>query len=106
MTPDPIRHVEEPEGSTTAETTFGEPQTTFVSNRYSFAADTNESPVFSVYKDFNAWWNDDRDGATLRAMGKTLGTDWFTPRVAECKNGVSPEVGVAVFTSNSCGQYH
>jgi hypothetical protein len=62
-----------------------------------------ESPVFMVYKDFNAWWGDNRDSATLEAMGKTFGTDWFVRPVSDCANGVPSGVDVVVFTSNSEG---
>lgn len=73
---------------------------------YSFTTNEGTSEaVFSIYKDFDAWWNEGRDNATLRGMGKSLGADWFTPRVADCKNGVSPETDVLVFTSNSYGDY-
>ncbi len=101
--PDPIPHVEEPEDGASSEQTYGNIDPTFVADSRSIANTAAESPVFSVYKDFDAWWNDDRDGATLRAMGKTLGTDWFTPKVADCKDGISTETDVAVFTSNSYG---
>ncbi len=46
LTPDPMRHVDEPEVSATAETAAVEPQAAFVSNDYSFAANAAEPPVF------------------------------------------------------------
>ena len=59
--------------------------------------------VVEVFKDFNAWWDDDRDGATLAALGKVLGTDHFIHPVAELADGISPNANVVLITSNSWG---
>lgn len=61
------------------------------------------SGVIRVYKDFNAWWGEDRDSATLTNMGKVLGVDWFQHPVADCAAGIPPDTTVVVFTSNSFG---
>ena len=60
--------------------------------------------VIDVYKDFNAWWDDDRDGATLMALGKVQGIDHFVHSVAELADGISPQTDVVLITSNSWGQ--
>ena len=62
-----------------------------------------DPPVVEVFKDFNAWWDDDRDGATLAALGKVLGTDHFIHPVAELADGISPNADVVLITSNSWG---
>lgn len=62
-----------------------------------------EPPVVEVFKDFNAWWDDDRDGATLAALGKVLGVDHFIHSVAELADGISPNADVVLITSNSWG---
>jgi hypothetical protein len=60
--------------------------------------------VIDVFKDFNAWWDDDRDGATLAALGKVQGVDHFVHPVAELADGISPNTDVVLITSNSWGQ--
>jgi hypothetical protein len=62
------------------------------------------TPVIRVYKDFNAWWDENRDEATLTALGKTKGMDWFIHPVSDCKNGIPAGTKVVVFTSNSYGE--
>ena len=62
-----------------------------------------DPPVVEVFKDFNAWWDDDRDGATLAALGKVLGTDHFIHPMAELADGISPNADVVLITSNSWG---
>jgi hypothetical protein len=50
--------------------------------------------VVEVFKDFNAWWDEDRDGASLAALGKILGVDHFIHPMAELADGISPNTGV------------
>jgi hypothetical protein len=64
----------------------------------------DEPAVIDVFKDFNAWWDDNRDGATLTALGKVQGFDHFVHPVAELADGISPATDVLLLTSNSWGQ--
>ena len=64
----------------------------------------DEPAVVDVFKDFNAWWDDNRDGATLTALGKVQGVDHFVHPVAELADGISPATDVLLLTSNSWGQ--
>ncbi len=59
------------------------------------------TPVIRVYKDSNAWSS--RDDATLTALGKTQGTDWFIHPVSDCQNGIPAGTDVVLFTSNGYG---
>jgi len=59
--------------------------------------------VIRVYKDSNAWFGENRDSATLAALGKTLGTDWFIHPISACQSGIPAGTAVVLFTSNGFG---
>ena len=59
--------------------------------------------LVDVFKDFDAWWNDNRDGATLAALGKVPGIDHFVHPVTELADGIDPNSDVVLITSNSWG---
>lgn len=61
------------------------------------------TPIIRVYKDFNAWSGSGRDNASLSALGKTQGTDWFVHPVADCATGIPAGTTVVYFTANSYG---
>jgi hypothetical protein len=61
------------------------------------------APVIRVYKDTNAWFGENRDSATLSAIGKVLGVDWFVHPVAACQGGIPAGTAVVLFTSNGVG---
>ncbi|MCI5191341.1 MAG: hypothetical protein D3905_16485, partial [Candidatus Electrothrix sp. AS4_5] len=63
----------------------------------------NSTPVIRVYKNFNAWWGENRDDAALSALGKTKNTDWFVHPISECRSGIPAGTDVVLFTSNSYG---
>jgi hypothetical protein len=63
-----------------------------------------EPSTIEVFKDFDAWWGENRDGATLAALGKTPGVDYFVHPVSELADGISPNADVVLLTSNSWGQ--
>jgi len=60
--------------------------------------------VIEVFKNFDAWWGDNRDSATLAAFGKVSGIDWFVHPVSELADGISPNADVVLITSNSFGE--
>jgi hypothetical protein len=62
-----------------------------------------EPAVIEVFKDFDAWSGENRDGATLAALGKVSGVDWFVHTVSELADGISPNADVVLITSNSFG---
>jgi hypothetical protein len=63
----------------------------------------NAVPIIRVYKDFDPWFGEARDNATLSAMGKVQGTDWFIHPTADCKLGIPAGTNVVIFTSNGVG---
>lgn len=63
----------------------------------------SHAPVIRVYKDTNAWFGENRDTATLSALGKILGDDWFVHPVAACQGGIPAGTDVVFFTSNGFG---
>jgi len=68
------------------------------------AAPRAEEPaVVDVYKDHNAWSGENRDEATLAALGKVLGADHFVHPVSELADGISPDTDVVLITSNGFG---
>ncbi len=60
-------------------------------------------PVIRVYKDFNAWWGENRDYATLLAIGKVLGVDYFIHPMSALLNPIPAGTKVVLITSNSYG---
>ena len=63
------------------------------------------TPVIRTYKDFNAWWGENRDHATLTYLGKVLGTDYFTHPMNALSAGIPLGTAVVLMTSNSHGWY-
>ena len=61
------------------------------------------TPVIRVYKDSNAWFGENRDSASLLALGKTLGIDWFIHPISACQGGIPADTTVVLFTSNGFG---
>ena len=62
-----------------------------------------QPPVVDVYKDFDAWFGENRDESTLAALGKVLGADHFVHPVAELADGISHDTNVVLITSNGWG---
>jgi hypothetical protein len=73
-------------------------------NDLDLAIQQADMPVIREYKDFNAWFGENRDEATLSALGKTVGTDWFVHPVSDCQNGIPAGTSVVLFTSNGWGE--
>ena len=61
------------------------------------------APIIRVYKDDDAWFGLGRDNASLSALGKTQGTDWFIHPVSDCAGGIPALTTVVYFTANSFG---
>ena len=66
---------------------------------------TDPREVVRVYKNYNAWWGEDRDSATLSDMGLSRGYDWFVHDVSEMWSGIPDGTQLAVITSASSGDY-
>jgi hypothetical protein len=62
-----------------------------------------EHAVIEVFKDADAWCGENREHATLLALGKTPGVDYFIHPVAELADGISPRADVVLLPSNGCG---
>lgn len=60
-------------------------------------------PVWRTYKDFNAWWGENRDHATLLAIGKVQGSDYFIHPMSALQVGIPSGTAVVLMTSNSYG---
>src|SRR5688500_13605115 len=58
------------------------------------------SPVIRTYKRTNAWFGDNRDHATLLALGKVVGTDYFVHPLTDLASGIPAGTTVALMTSN------
>jgi hypothetical protein len=63
-----------------------------------------DTAVIEVFKDFDAWFGENRDGATLAALGKIPGVDYYVHPVSELADGISPDADVVLITSNSWGE--
>jgi fibronectin type 3 domain-containing protein len=55
--------------------------------------------VVRVYKDHNAWWNENRDEASLAALGKIPGYDVFVHPMADLWLGVPADTAVVYLAS-------
>ena len=62
-----------------------------------------QPPIVDVYKDFDAWFGENRDSSTLAALGKIVGVDHFVHPVAELADGISHDTEVVLITSNGWG---
>ncbi|MEN8218884.1 MAG: hypothetical protein ABFS56_21415 [Pseudomonadota bacterium] len=73
-------------------------------NEISEEAIAVETPIIRTYKDFNAWWGENRDHATLIAspLAKTLGTDYFIHPM-NALPFIPAATDVVLMTSNSRG---
>lgn len=60
-------------------------------------------PIIRVYKDYNAWWGENRDHATLLAIGKVPGVDYFIHPMSALLNPIPAGTKVVLITSNSYG---
>ncbi|MCG2690174.1 C39 family peptidase, partial [Candidatus Parcubacteria bacterium] len=60
-------------------------------------------PVWRTYKDFNAWWGENRDHATLLTIGKVQGSDYFIHPMSALQTGIPSGTAVVLMTSNSYG---
>ena len=61
------------------------------------------SPVIRTYKRTNAWFGENRDHATLLALGKVVGTDYFVHPLTDLALGIPAGTTVALMTSNGAG---
>jgi hypothetical protein len=59
--------------------------------------------VIRVYQDFFPWFGEGRDQATLLALGKILGVDYFIHPVSDLSAGIPADTAVVLITSNSFG---
>jgi hypothetical protein len=64
----------------------------------------DEPSVIEVFKDFDAWFGENRDAATLTSLGKVPGIDYFVHPLRELADGISPNADVVLLTSNGWGQ--
>jgi len=60
-------------------------------------------PVIRVYQDEQPWFGANRAHATLLAMGKTLGVDYFIHPLDDLAGGIPGGTAVVLLTSNSQG---
>ncbi len=63
----------------------------------------DHAPIIRVYKDSNAWFDENRDHATLISIGKVLGQDYFVHPVSDCASGIPADTAVVLFPSNGHG---
>jgi len=62
-----------------------------------------QGPIVRVYKDSNAWFGENRDHATLLALGKTVGQNYFIHPLVELADGIPPGTSVVLLPSNGVG---
>jgi hypothetical protein len=62
---------------------------------------SSHAPVIRVYQDFIPF--EGRDQATLLALGKILGDDYFIHPVSDLSTGIPADTAVVLITSNSAG---
>ena len=55
--------------------------------------------VVRVYKDINAWWNENRDEASLAGLGKVLGYDAFVHPTSDLWLGIPADTDVVYLAS-------
>lgn len=74
-------------------------------NEISEAAIAVGTAVIRTYKDFNAWWGENRDHATLidPPLGKIVLTDYFIHPMSALALGIPAATDVVLMTSNSHG---
>lgn len=69
----------------------------------------SHAPVIRVYKNFNAWFGENRDDATLVAipanggLGKILDDDYFIHPLSDLSTGIPAGTAVVFLSSNSVG---
>ena len=56
-----------------------------------------------VYKNAASWWGEARDDATLRAMGKVQGYDWFVHPMSDLWFGIPEGTNVVFLSSAASG---
>jgi hypothetical protein len=61
------------------------------------------APVIRTYKNFNAWFGENRDNATLLSFGKVLGHDYFVHPLSALSTGIPLGTAVVLITSNGAG---
>lgn len=57
--------------------------------------------IWRTYKNYNAWWGENRDHHTLIALGKTWGVDYFVHPMSDLQSGIPPGTDVVLIASNS-----
>jgi hypothetical protein len=62
------------------------------------------APVIRVYQDEQPWFGANRAHATLLALGKILGDDYFTHPLDDLAGGIPAGTQVVLITSNSNGE--
>ena len=56
-------------------------------------------PVIRVYQDSIPWFGENREKATLLALGKVLGTDYFVHPLSDLALGIPSDTAVVLITS-------